>query len=170
MNTDESDSHKQGLLSARFSGRSEFQQLVRDALARSAREGWPEIIFSDASFEDWPLGERAVADSLQAWAKSGRKFVMLCPRYDEVLRRHARFVTWRRTWSHIIECWAFPDAVLSDFPSAIWSPAWALVRLDTEHSAGLSGEDPARRVQLREQLREWQRKGTPGFPAATLGL
>ena len=156
--------------SLRFSGRSEFQQCVRDALERAAREGWPQIIFSDANFEDWPLGERAVAQALQDWSKSGRRFTMLAKNFAEVSLRHARFVAWRRTWAHIIECWACPDAVLTDFPSAIWTPAWALRRLDAERSTGWTTDDPARRVQLRETLREWQRKSTPGFPSSTLGL
>ena len=38
-------------------------------LATAAREGWREIILSDANFHDWPLGERAVVESLQAWAQ-----------------------------------------------------------------------------------------------------
>ncbi len=156
--------------STRFSGRSEFQQWVRDALQRAAHEGWREIIVSDANFEDWPLGERAVAQFLQAWSKSGRRFIMLAKNYDEVTLRHARFVAWRRTWSHIIECWACSDAVVTDFPSTIWTPSWALVRLDVERCTGLTTDDPARRVQLREQLREWQRKSAPGFPSSTLGL
>ena len=70
-------SHAQSSLPAgRFEGRVAFQQLVRDALACAAREGWPELILSDASFHDWPLGERAVADSLQDWARAGRRFVL----------------------------------------------------------------------------------------------
>ena len=55
----------------RFEGRNDFQQIVRDALACAAREGWREIILSDASFDDWPLGERAVAESLQTWSGLG---------------------------------------------------------------------------------------------------
>jgi hypothetical protein len=53
------------LPSGRFAGRDAFQQLVRDALAAAAREGWREIILCDADFGDWPLGERSVAQSLQ---------------------------------------------------------------------------------------------------------
>ena len=59
----------------RFSGREAFQQLVRDAFASAAREGWAEIILSDAYFHDWPLGERAVIESLNAWARRGRMSV-----------------------------------------------------------------------------------------------
>ena len=80
----------------RFEGRQAFAQLVRDALACAAREGWREIILSDPGFADWPLGERAVAQSLQAWSAGGRRCVLLARRYDEVPRRHARFVTGAR--------------------------------------------------------------------------
>lgn len=167
---DETLSAAGALPSGRFAGRSEFQQLVRDALATAAREGWREIVFSDASFEDWPLGERVVAESLQAWSASGRRFILLARSYDEVTRRHARFVTWRRTWSHIIECWRCASADPLELPSAIWSPVWALRRLDLERSTGVCGAEPDRRVLLRESLDEWLRKSSPGFPATTLGL
>lgn len=55
-----------GLPEGRFTGREAFQQMVRDAFATAAREGWAEILISDANFHDWPLGERAVVESLQA--------------------------------------------------------------------------------------------------------
>lgn len=154
----------------RFEGRVAFQQLVRDALACAAREGWREIILSDASFEDWPLGERAVADSLQAWSASGRRCILLARRYDEVVRRHARFVTWRRTWSHIVEAHGCASADVLELPSAIWSPGWVLHRLDPQRCNGFTGTEPERRLALRELLDEWLLKSSPAFPATTLGL
>ena len=69
----------------RFEGREAFRQRVRDALACAAREGWREIVLSDADFHDWPLGERAVIESLNDWARSGRKLVMLAKTYDELM-------------------------------------------------------------------------------------
>ena len=36
----------------RFEGIESFRQLVRDALATAAREGWKEIVLADASFAD----------------------------------------------------------------------------------------------------------------------
>ena len=60
------------LPSRRFEGREDFRQLVRDALETAAREGWRELILSDATFGDWPLGERVVVESLRAWSRSGR--------------------------------------------------------------------------------------------------
>jgi hypothetical protein len=158
------------LPSRRFEGRNDFQQLVRDALACAAREGWREIILSDADFLDWPLGERAVSESLLGWSKTGRKIHLLAKRYDEVLRRHARFVQWRGKWSHIITATAVPAADALDLPSAIWSPGWVLERRDIERCNGYCGSEPERRVALREALSEWLQKSTPAFPASTLGL
>jgi len=82
----------------RFSGRSEFAELVRQAMAAATAHGWREMIWCDPDFGDWPLGERAVAQALNDWATSGRKLTLLAGQYDTVLVRHARFVTWRRTW------------------------------------------------------------------------
>jgi hypothetical protein len=154
----------------RFSGREDFRAHVRQALERAARENWNRLILSDASFEDWPLGERAVAESLQAWSRSGRSFVMLARDYGVVQREHARFVTWRRIWGHIIECWACPAADSLEIPSAIWSSAWALQRLDPVRSTGHCGAEPERRLRLAESLDAWLRKSSPAFPASTLGL
>ena len=158
------------LVSGRFSGREAFESLVRDALMRAAREGWPEIILSDASFADWPLRERSVVDALQAWARSGRHMILLATQYDEVMRHHARFVAWRKTWGHIIDCRVCRATAPADFPSAIWSGSWSMHRLDPQRSTGTCGYERERRVQLKEILDEKIRDSSPGFPASTLGL
>ena len=158
------------LPAGRFAGRAAFQQLVRDALACAARDGWREIILCDADFHDWPLGERAVAGSLQAWSAAGRRCILLARRYDEVVRRHARFVTWRQTWGHIVEARACGSADPFELPSAIWSPAWAMQRLDPERCNGVSGSEAQRRLLLHESLQEWLAKSAPAFASSTLGL
>lgn len=158
------------LPSGRFAGREAFAQLVRDFLEAAVQQGWRELILSDASFEGWPLHERVVSESLHAWSRPGRRFVMLASRYDAVLRYQPRFVSWRKTWSHIIDCRVCHQVDPADFPSMVWSPAWVLRRLDVFRSAGVCGAEPERRVHARETLEELQRNGTPGFPASTLGL
>ncbi|MGV3569088.1 MAG: hypothetical protein ACO1PB_00720 [Ramlibacter sp.] len=158
------------LPSRRFEGRTDFRQLVRDALAAAGREGWREIILSDADFDDWPLGERAVAESLNAWATSGRRMVLLARNYDQVVRSHARFVQWRGTWSHIVTAWACGSADPLELPSGIWSPGWVLDRLDPERSNGYCGSEPDRRLLMRERLDAWIARSSPAFPATTLGL
>ena len=169
-------SQSKGLLacdlpSGRFSGPDEFCQRLRAALETAATEGWSEIFISDADFHDWPLGEKAVVEALQAWGQTGRRFTMLACDYGDVVRRHARFVRWRGTWDHIITCRRSACANPLDIPSALWSPHWVLSRMDAQRSVGFTGAEPDRRVLLRETLDEWVRsKSVPGFPATTLGL
>jgi hypothetical protein len=167
---DKADPQHAKLPSGRFSGRTEFQQLVRDALACAARDGWRELILSDPDFSDWPLGERAVSESLQAWSASGRRCTLLACRYDQVVVRHARFVSWRRAWSHIVEARSCTAADPLELPSAIWSPGWAMQRLDPERCNGYCGSEPERRVALKENLHEWLLKSAPAFASTTLGL
>jgi hypothetical protein len=154
----------------RFEGREAFRQALRDAMHQAAAQGWREIAFSDADFEDWPLGERAFVEALQAWSHSGRRFVMLAKSYDPVLRLHPRFVAWRKTWSHIIECRRVAQADRLDVPSLVLTPNWALQRIDVDRCVGVCSQAPERRVALRETLDHWLRQSAPGFPATTLGL
>ena len=172
--TESSETHPQPLPqlpSGRFSGRDAFQQMVRDAIATAARDGWKEIVISDANFHDWPLGERAVVEALQDWAHGSRRFTMLACSYDDVIRRHARFVRWRGTWDHILNCRRSPGADPLDIPSALWSPQWVMQRLDPLRCVGVCGPEPERRVLLHENLAEWlQNKSSPAFAATTLGL
>jgi hypothetical protein len=158
------------LPSKRFEGRDEFRQLVRDALAAAARDGWRELILSDADFHDWPLGEPAVVESLQAWSRTGRKLVLLARRYDALARSHPRFVQWRGRWSHIISAAGVRSADPLELPSALWSPGWVLERRDVERCNGYCGSEPERRLLLRENLNGWLQKSAPAFPATTLGL
>lgn len=172
MNPDNDSTHPDlpVLLEGRFSGPVAFSALIRLAFATAAARGWREIILSDSHFEDWPLGERAVAQSLNDWSRSGRKLTMVARNYDEVVRRHARFVTWRRTWAHIVECRKNTHVSGDDWPSGLWSPVWVVQRLDLARCTGIAGSEPARRVLFKERLDECLRKSSPGFPATTLGI
>ncbi len=155
---------------ARFEGPLQFAAMIRLAFATAAAQGWRDMIICDNTFEDWPLGERTVAQSLNDWAKSGRKLTMLAKNYNEVMGRHARFVSWRRTWSHIIECRANTAMSPDDMPSALWSPLWVFQRVDQARSIGFSGEEANRRVALKERLDECLKLSSLAFPATTLGL
>jgi hypothetical protein len=154
----------------RFDGRVQFQQLVRDALRCAAHEGWREIILCDADFEDWPLGERELIESLMDWSRQGRRITLLARRWDTVVRHHARFVAWRKTWSDIIDARACRGADPLEMPSAIWTSGWVLHRHDLQRWSGVTSHAPAQRHQLREELHEWLAKSSPSFPASTLGL
>ena len=127
-------------------------------------------MISDAGFEDWPLHERLVVESLQQWARPGRRFVMVARSYDAVLRNQHRFVTWRRNWSHLIDCRVNRRMDAADFPCLLWTSAWALRRLDPALCTGVCGDDARRRVEWREMLDAVLLDSSPGFPATVLGL
>jgi len=159
------------LAQGRFAGRAAFQQLVRQGLQCAVAEGWSSLILSDANFHDWPLGERAVVESLHQWARSGRSCTVLAADYGDMVQRHARFVQWRVRWDHIIVCRKADTADPLEVPSALWSPAWVIQRHDPLRCIGISGSEAERRVLLRQTLDEWlTRKSTAGLPASVLGL
>jgi len=154
----------------RFEGRVAFLGLVRQAVQTAAREGWPSLVFSDIDFADWPLGERAVVQALNAWSGRGRHLRLLAQGFGAVRQMHPLFVQWRVTWSHLVEAHAWPSASAGEVPSAIWSPVWTMERLDLSHCVGVSSSDSSRRVALRERLDHAWLKGSPSFPATVLGL
>lgn len=158
------------LLQGTFSGPKEFAQLVRDAILQASVQGWSEMVWCDPTFEDWPLREREVVEALDDWANRGRKLTLLARRFDAMPRLHPRFVTWRVRWDHILECRVCRDVDDSEMPSALWSPVWALRRLDIARCTGVAGYEPQRRLLLQEELDERKRQSGPGFPASVLGL
>lgn len=149
----------------RFQGREAFAGLVRQAAALLAREQWNPVVFCDADFADWPLGERAVVEALHAWAGRGREARWLARDFSPVRQLHPRLVQWRATWSHIVEARACPAP-----PSAIWTPVWTMERIDPERCVVVATSDPGRRQALRERIDACWDRGSPAFPASVLGL
>lgn len=159
-----------GLPEGRFSGRQLFADLVHQAFATAAREGWPRLVLCDADFADWPLGERRVVEALNAWCARGRSMQLLAREYGTLRQLHPRFVQWRVTWSHLIEAHACPGASTDELPSVLWSPVWTLQRLDTQRASLVASPSAERRVALQERLQSWWQRGIPAFPASILGL
>lgn len=155
----------------RFEGREAFRQWLRDAFACAAREGWSEIVLSDADFSDWPLGERDVVEALQQWSRGGRRITLLAGDYGAVVRMHPRFVQWRVRWEHIVTARKARGVNVQDVPSVMWTPRWVLQRLDPVRCNGVAGTEPGRLLSQREVLREWlEDRSSPGFPSSVLGL
>lgn len=157
-------------LNGHFSGREPFSRLLRGAFERAAGEGWTELLISDATFEDWPLAEVTTVQSLQAWARPGRRLVMLADRFDRVLCNQPRFTAWRKMNSHVIDCRLSPKFASDAVPSAVCGPDWFLQRTDLEACAGVYGVDRRRWTAVRENLQMALRTSRPGFPVTTLGL
>lgn len=154
----------------RLQGRNAFIDLVRQAVGTAASQGWARMVWCDADFADWPLGERSLIDALQAWSASGRSLHLLAQEFSTLRQMHPRFVQWRVTWSHLVEARALGKSSGGELTSAIWTPVWTMERLDLKHNVVVATLDPARRVALRERLDAGWHKAAPSFPASTLGL
>jgi hypothetical protein len=128
------------------------------------------MVWSDASFEDWPLYEKTVVEGLNQWARKGRKLILLAHHFDAMRRVHPRFVEWRVRWDHLVESRVCKGVAASEFVSAMWTPTWAMRRLDLVRCTGVASTEPRMRLLLREELEERKRQSSPGFPASTLGL
>lgn len=158
------------LLHGAFSGPAAFAQRIRDTIDHAARYQWKQMVWADEDFLDWPLYERSVVEALQAWAGKGRMLHLLARRFDAFPRLHPRFVTWRQRWDHIIDCRICAQVQGIDLPSALWTPDYAVQRVDVERSIGWSGVERQRVSAIRAEMDECAKHSSPGFAATTLGL
>lgn len=155
----------------RFEGRVAFEQQVLHFLQRAANERWPALVVGDPDFADWPWGTSEAVDLLHCWARHGRQMTVLAWRFDALPRRHPRWVQWRTIWGHKLQCRKYQARDVSQVPSVLWSPQWAVQRLEVERCTGVASADRQSIVQLEEALQGWIRhKSSPAFPASVLGL
>jgi hypothetical protein len=151
--------------------RSEFRDAVRACLVEAADAGVREIFMIDPTFADWPLNERAVIDTLGRWVGQGRSLTLLAHRFDEVPRRHMRFVEWRRSWSHVVRCRADEDLEEQQVPTLLLAPGLVCLRMvdNVDYRGTVSG----RAVDLamgKEAVDSLLQRSTDAFPVTALGL
>ena len=151
--------------------RAEFHDALRNSLGEIAATGCREIIMSDADFADWPLSEPAVIESLTRWAQKHRKLTLLAQTFDEIARRHGRWVEWRRQWSHLVECRTNTELEAAKLPILLLAPGVLVLRLvDPIRYRGSLSRDAADLVQSREALDAVLQRSEETFPVTTLGL
>jgi hypothetical protein len=154
-------------------GRLAFDAALRQALAEVADRGCRELWLCAADYADWPIGERALVALFERWAYSHRRLVMLACHYDEVARRHPRWVTWRRQWSHIVDCRELPPEVeAAHCPTLLVAPGVCTLRLfDPLRCRGkLSWGDGVSSRDALATADALLQRSEPGFPVTTLGL
>ncbi len=151
--------------------RGQFRIALRDAFAAIARLRAREVRLCDDDFADWPLGDPEVIERLTAWAGPGRRLVMLARHYDEVARRHPRWVDWRRTWSHLVVCRTNTERGAGAWPTLFIVPdAFGVCLLDRERPRGWSSSAAHDIVLATEQFDAVSQRSVDAFPASTLGL
>lgn len=151
--------------------RGEFQQAIREAFEQAASQGCKDIILCDVDFADWPLGERGVVDALTRWAYAHRRLRVYALTYDDVVRRHPRWVEWRRQWAHVIECRQIEDLASEQVPRAWLAPGLRAVRLvDPLRFRGYIDEAAEDLSRIQDGLEAAVKRAVEAFPATILGL
>jgi hypothetical protein len=154
-----------------INSRGDFHAAVRHAFEQAALIGCREIWLADPDFADWPLGEPALIDHLRAWAQPHRKLTLLAQTFDAVARRHPRWVDWRRTWSHVVECRTNTELEAGQMPTLFLAPGLLALRLvDPLRYRGSVSHDAATLLRTRETLDEVLQRSSVAFPATVLGV
>ena len=154
-----------------ITSRTEFHAALRHAFEALASGGAREVWLCDEDFADWPLGERAVVELLTQWAASNHKLTLLARSFDEIARRHPRWVEWRRSWSHIVSCRSNAELASGEFPTLLLGIDTVSVRLsDTVHHRGRLSHERADEVRCKEQIDAVMQRSEEAFPATTTGL
>ena len=155
----------------RIDGRRAFEDAVRDAFAEAAAQGWRELYLCDPDFAHWPLGESAVVDSLTQWMGGNRRLTLIALHYDELPRRHPRWVRWRALWAHAVDCRAATEIAIDDMPALLLAPGALTVQLDDPlRFRGRITRDPADAVLAREMIDAILQHSVEALPVTALGL
>ena len=155
----------------RIDGRKAFEDAVRDAFAAAATEGWRELVLCDPNFANWPLGECAVVDSLTRWIGGNRRLTLIALHYDEVARRHPRWVRWRALWAHAVDCRAATEIATDDMPTLLLAPGALTLQLDDPlRFLGRVSREAADAVLARERVDAILQQSVEALPVTTLGL
>ena len=151
-------------------GRSEFMAAVRLALSSAAQARAHALCLVDPDFETWPLEDADVLGALAAWARlPKRRMLMLASNFDALLRRCPRFVAWRRTWAHVVECRS-TEVEPSQIPTLLLAGPRNLHLADRLQWRGHWLADDSEVAEWREVVDVLMQRSDVDFPANTLGL
>lgn len=151
--------------------RHEFQEAVREAFAEIVSAGPREVWLCDEDFSDWPLNEPQVIEHLSRWAMGHRSCTVLALHYDDIQRRHPRWVLWRQQRAHVVRCRIPDEADRSHLPCVLFAPGVLTLRLvDRVLYRGSLSTDIADEARERDRLDALMQRSVDAFPASTLGL
>ncbi|HEX6361906.1 MAG TPA: hypothetical protein VFZ93_03060 [Albitalea sp.] len=151
--------------------RLEFEEALREAFDEMAAAGCREAWWLDEDFASWPLNERAVVETLTRWCAPHRRLTVIARGYDEVVRRHPRWVEWRRQWSHVVECRAADETFAAPVPALLLAADRVAVHLaDPGRHRGALTREPADLLRHRECVDAVLQRSVESFGASVLGL
>lgn len=149
----------------------EFRDAIALAVADAAAARCRELWWCDPDFTAWPLGEPAVVDSLTRWCGPQRRLTLLAADFTELARRHPRWVAWRRSWSHLVDCRTNVELEGGRWPTLLWAPGLLSVQIvDRERCRGSLSRTPADAVRCREKVDAVLQRSEVAWPVTTLGI
>lgn len=151
--------------------RGGFVEAVRALLAEAAAQGGRELLLVDPDFADWPLGEIAVVETLVAWAKPHRRMVLLAASFDAFPRLHPRWVNWRRSYAHVVDCRVNDEQDAGMLPTLLLVDGrFGLKVVDKRHWRGRWSREAADLRRWADEVDALVQRSNVSFPATTLGL
>ncbi|MDP9045132.1 MAG: hypothetical protein M3O01_10060 [Pseudomonadota bacterium] len=154
-----------------ITSRGEFQEALRRAFATLSTAACRDVWLCDEDFAHWPLGDIETIEHLSRWAAPGRRLVLLARTFDEVARRHPRWVRWRRDYSHLVTCRRNQECATGEFPCVFLAADTLTVRLsDLARFRGRMSPTAIERVSCKEILDAISQRSEEAFPATTTGL
>lgn len=156
----------------RIDSRAGFSAAVRWGLERAHARAARRIVCVDPDFDDWPLDDPALIETLARFVSlPQRQLVLLATRFDQVPRRHPRFVQWRRHWSHAVVAFSPTEELDAALPTLLLDDGPLVVRLiDRNHWRGRASEDAREARLLRDEIDVVLQRSGPAFAVTELGL
>lgn len=152
--------------------RADFDAAVMWAVQTAQARGARRLLMVDRDFADWPLGRPELLQALQAWLRlPQRRLVLLAAGFDEVPRRHPRFVAWRRDWAHAVEAWAPPAELAGALPTLLVDDGPVCLQVfPGPQLRGRAGLDALEARRWRDEIDAVLQQSEAAFPVQTLGL
>lgn len=156
----------------RIDGVAAWHDALRAALRRATAHPVRTMWWIDRGFQQWPLDDANLLEALNAWVRlPGRQLLLLAADFDEMPRRHPRFVAWRTPWSHVVRGRAWDPALKPPPGAALWADDGTWLRLhddDPPRGAwGVGGPDAVHVHQAGDAIAQ---QSIASFSTSVTGL
>lgn len=130
-----------------------------------------ELVLVDADFSGWPLSDPGVLQALTHWMQRRRRLVLLASDFGAFQTQHARWLAWRRPWSHQVECRQADQREGAALRATVLLAPGCAMDAAAHGFPALRLTTAPRRVQdIAEQVRECLAHACVVLPTTVLGL
>lgn len=151
--------------------RAGFIAAVHETLAVATAQRARRMLWADDDFAEWPLDDAQLLQRLTDWLHLPQRQLILLAGDFRHLGGRARFVAWRRLWSHAIATHSPAEEDRAQLPCLLLAEGHVLVRLlDKTRWRGWISSGPLELRLASDQTDALLQRAAPAFPVTTLGL